>query len=431
MSIAILLLVAAAATLSVHDSAEQERIRQAMKLDLHACVRPAYPRAALADRASGKSTLEIQLDAEGRVDDARVTVSSGRADLDASALAGIRKCAFYALATLGKPPQHRFKTQFVWLPGEAPKAIAPGLVATTQRLAAEGDPVAQNRLGAWHEHGSYVEHDMVQAAAWYLRAADQGNAIAQNNLGVLYTRGAGVPRDRRQAVHWYAQAAAQGHGWAQANLSWAYQYGSAGEYDMDKARYWLTRSAEGGLAAAQVRLGLLLLQRAVYNEAHAPGAQWLSRAAEANYPAGIYYLGRSYELGIGNERDDAQAAALYRRALGRSAGRAETALATLIEEGRADAEHADEAPMLYEMAMRARDPAAFYRYGLVVEQRGEAGLAAALFRHGKMLGDCRAAMRYTRIRARWDPEARKALQGTIRPTSEVQCPVALDAKPQF
>lgn len=431
MSIAILFLAAAAALASVHDSAEQERMRQAIKLDLYACARPAYPRAALAQRAGGKSTLELQVDAEGKVTAARVAVSSGRADLDAAALAGVHQCAFYAVSTRDKSPTRWFKAQFVWLPGKAPEALAPGLVASTQRLAAAGDPVAQNTLGAWHEHGSHVEHDMVQAAAWYRLAAEQGNAIAQNNLGVLYTRGVGVPQDRRLAVHWYAQAAGQGHGWAQANLAWAYQHGSAGERDMDKALLWLTRSAEGGLAAAQVRLGLLRLQRAVYNEARAPGAEWLARAAAANDPAGLYYLGRSFELGVGNEQDDAQAATLYRRALGRSGGRAETALAALIEAGRAPAQSAGEALALVEAAMKARDPAAFYRYGLVMEQRGEADLASALFRHGKRLGDCRSALRYLRIRAGSDPAALAALQSTIRPTSEEQCDTRLDSRPWF
>lgn len=431
MSLAILFLAAAAAVASVHDSAEQDRIRQVMKLDLYACARPAYPPSALAQRAGGKSTLEIRVDAEGAITDVRVAVSSGREDLDAAALAGIRKCAFHALTTLDKTSNHWFKAQFVWTPGDAPRALDPAVVDSTQRLAAAGDPVAQNRLGAWHEHGSYVEHDMAQAASWYRRAAEQGNAIAQNNLGVLYSRGAGVPRNQVQAAHWYAQAAEQGHGWAQANLSWAYQHGSAGERDMEKARHWLTRSAEGGLAAAQVRLGLLQLQRAVYNETRAPGAQWLARAAAANYPAGIYYLGRSFELGVGNEPDDAQAAALYRRALGRSSGRAETALATLIEAGRADAQEAEEVLALYEAGMKGRDPAAFYRYGLVAERRGEAGLATALFRHGQRLGDCRSAMRHLRIRAESDPTALAALQSTIRPTTEEQCGTRLDPGPRF
>ncbi len=431
MSVAILLLTAAAAIASVHDSAEQDRLRQAMKLDLYACARPAYPPAALAQRAGGKSTLKIRVDAEGKVTGARVTVSSGRADLDAAALAAIRNCAFHVVATLDKPSDEWFATQFIWQPGDPPQPLDPALVARTQRLAEEGNPAAQNTLGTWYEQGRFFEKDLEQAAALYRLAAHGGNAFAQNNLGVLLNRGAGVPRDRRQAVFWYAKAAQQGHGWAQANLAWAYQYGTAGERDVEQARHWLTRSAEGGLAAAQVRLGLMLLYRAVYSEAKAPGAQWLERAAAANDPAGLYYLGRSFELGVGNARDDRQATALYRRALGRSAGRAETALASLIEAGRAQAGHPDEVLTLYEAAMQARDPAAFYRYGRILEQRGEADRAKALFRHGKKMGDCRAALRSIRIEAGWQRRDSTRLPGAIRPTSEEQCPAGIDPRPVF
>ena len=431
MSIAILFLAAAAAVASVHDSAEQERIRQAMKFDLYACARPAYPPAALARRVGGRSTLDIQVDAEGKVTYARVAVSSGRSDFDGAALAGIRKCVFHALATLGKPPGKRFGAQFVWQPGEPPRALDPAWVMHTQRLAEEGDPAAQNTLGTWYEQGRFGEKDLAQAAALYRLAAHGGNAYAQNNLGVLLNRGAGVARDRRQAVFWYAKAAEQGHGWAQANLSWAYQHGSVGERDMEQARKWLTRSAEGGLAAAQVRLGLLTLERAVHAEARAPGAQWFARAAAAGDPAGLYYLGRSYELGVGNEPDDVLAAALYRRALGRSGGRAETALATLIEAGRAQAEAPDEVSALYETAMQARDGAAFYRHGLVLERRGDHALAAALFRHGQRLGDCRAAVRSIKIRAGWRLEQGGASARGIRPVSVEQCGDRLEPRPQY
>lgn len=431
MSIAILLLVAAAATLSVHDSAEQERIRQAMKLDLHACVRPAYPRAALADWAGGKSTLEIQLDAEGKVAHARVAVSSGRADLDASALAGVRTCSFHVLATLGKPPDKRYQAQFVWTPGEAPRPLDPALVASTQQLAEEGDPVAQNTLGTWHEQGRFFKRDMAQAAAWYRRAADSGHAQAQNNLGVLYYRGNGVPGDRGQAVYWYAKAAVQGHGWAQDNLAWAYQYGTAGEQNMDKALHWLTRSAEGGLAPAQVRLGLLLLDRADSDEQRAEAEAWLVRASTLDDPKGRYYLGRVYERGLGTAQDDAQAAAQYRKALGRSSGRAETALATLIEAGRARAETPDEALALFEAAMRARDTAAFYGYSVALERRGDSTLASAMLRHGADKGHCEAGIRLMQIRMADDPDYNAKWRRMGWPTSLAVCDRPLESRPLF
>jgi TonB family protein len=369
---------------------------QVMGLDLNACPRPAFPAAALAQRAEGKTTVEVQIGEEGLVTEARVLASSGRTDLDEAALAGIRRCVFHAVLASGQAPTGWLKTQYVWIPGEAKKSEAQDQAqfAATKKAAAAGDPVAQNRLGAWYQHGTWAKADLVQAAAWYRLAAQGGNAVAQNNLGVLYYRGAGVPQDQKQAVYWYAKAAAQGHGWAQANLAWAYQYGTAGELDIDKALYWLTKSAEGGLAAAQVRLGMLTMQRAEQDEERSAAAAWIARAAAQNYPQGLYYLARSFELGLGNVQDDAQAAALYRKALGRSEGRAETALARLLEAGRAGDADQEEAARLYQKAMQWRYPPAYYHYGLVLEGRGDDALATAVFLQGAELNNCDAAVKY-------------------------------------
>ena len=371
-----------------------------MALDLGACPRPQYPAAALAERAAGRTTVEVQIGDAGLVTEVRVLVSSGRADLDEAALAGIRRCVFHAVVATGQAPTGWLKTQYVWVPGEARQNMAKdmALYASTQQLAAAGDPVAQNRLGAWYQGGTYGKPDLAKAAHWYLLAAQSGNAVAQNNLGVLYVRGTGVPRDTKQAVYWYAKAAEQGHHWAQANLAWAYQYGTAGELDVEKALHWLTMSAEGGLSSAQARLGVRAMERAGSDEERAAAAAWLARAAAQRDPMGEYYLGRSFELGLGNAQDDAQAATLYRQALARSGGRAEVALGKLIDARRAGAATPDEASSLYQKAMQWRHPAAYYHYGLLLEERGETPMATAVFRQGADMGNCDAVMKYVQLR---------------------------------
>ncbi|MFN3789285.1 TonB family protein [Massilia sp.] len=400
MKTLILALAAAAAVLPADGfAARLQDPQQVMAMDLNACRRPVYPAAALAQGAGGKTTVEVQIGELGRVTDARVFTSSGRADLDEAALASMRNCLFHGVLATGQAPTGWLKTQFVWISGAAPKTQAQDgvLLARTRQLAEAGDPVAQNTLGAWYQHGTHVKADPVQAAAWYLLAAQAGNAIAQNNLGVLYYRGLGVPRDQKQAVYWYAKAAEQGHGWAQANLAWAYQYGTAGELDMDKALSWLTRSAEGGLAAAQLRLGMLGMQRAASDGERAAAVAWIARAAEQDDAAGLYYLGRSFELGLGNVQDDPQAAALYRKALGRSEGRAELALGRLLAAGRAESPDAGEAPRLLQKAMQSRRPEAYYRYALILEQNGDLDLARAIFLQGAKMGDCNAALKYVEM----------------------------------
>ena len=401
MKTILLFIAAVASILPAHAfAARGPEAQQVMALDLNACPRPAWPAAALAQHAKGKTTVEVQIGEAGLVTDSRLVTSSGRRDLDEAALTGIRQCVFHAVLATGQAPTGWLKTQYVWVPGEAnnPEPQDQATFASTRKLAADGDPVAQNRLGTWYEHGMYVKADIVQAAAWYRLAAQSGNAVAQNNLGVLYHRGAGVPLDQKQAVSWYAKAAEQGHSWAQANLAWAYQYGTAGEVDIDKALYWLARSAGAGLADAQVRLGLLTMQRALSDDDRTAATAWIARAAAQDYPVGHYYLGRTFELGMGNVQDDAQAAALYRKALERSGGRAETALGILLDGGRAGAADRNESARLYQKAMRWRYPLAYYHYGLILEQRGDPGLAAAVFRQGTELGNCDATVKYVRTR---------------------------------
>jgi TonB family protein len=397
-----ILLAVAAATFVLPARASSDQVQnaqQVMEIDLQACARPAYPAAALAARAEGKTTVEVRIGEQGKVIEARMLASSGRPDLDDASLAGIRGCTFRTVVAAHGAPRGWLRTQYVW---RASTAVAvPALnaeqLASTRALAESGDPVAQNRLGAWYERGINVKADLAQAAHWYRLAAQSGNAVAQNNLGVLYNRGVGVPLDKKMALHWYAKAAEQGHGWAQANLAWAYQYGTTGEPDLDKARYWLTRSAEGGLADAQARLGLFLMGRADSDDERVAAAAWLEKAAVQNYPQGLYYLGRSFELGLGKAQDDTRAVMLYRAVLGRSEGRGETALAMLLDAGRGDSADEEHLARLYRMAMRSRYPAAFYQYGLLLERQGDAAMARAIFVGAAELGDCHATLRLRQL----------------------------------
>lgn len=389
------------------DAARLQDPQDVMVLDLNACQRPAYPAAALAQGAAGKTTVEVQIGADGRVAEARVAASSGRTDLDDAALSGIRACTFDAVRANGQVPTGWLKTQYVWVPGAAAKRDAPDQAVhdSTFRRAMEGDPAAQNQLGVWAASGAYGKADIVEAAGWYRQAAEGGNAAAQNNLGVLYSRGVGVPRDLGQAAYWYEKAAVQGHGWGQANLAAVYQSGMAGETDLDKALYWMRRAAEGGLPAAQVGLGVLLMQRAASDAERAAAAAWLARAARQHLAGANYYLGRTFELGLGNPHDDVQAAALYRKAFGESGGRAETALGILLEAHRATAQAGEDATGLYRKAMQSRYPPAYYRYGLMLERDGDDAVATTVFRQAALLGDCNAAVKYLQGRQQPDGSA--------------------------
>ena len=71
------------------------------------------------------------------------------------------------------------------------------------RLAAAGDPRAQDDLGFMYYLGQGTGQDFATAAKWFRRAAEQGHAPAQINLGTLYRRGYGVPQDNIEAYRWF------------------------------------------------------------------------------------------------------------------------------------------------------------------------------------------------------------------------------------
>ena len=183
MKTLLLSLAAAAALLPAHGfAARLQDPQQVMAMDLNACARPAYPALALAQGAGGRTTVEVQIGAQGRVTEARIVTSSGRADLDEAALQSVRGCPFLGVLATGQVPTGWLKTQYVWIPGAAKKehAESEALLAATRKRAEAGDPIAQNMLGAWYQNGTHVQADPAQAAAWYLPAAQAGNAIAQN-----------------------------------------------------------------------------------------------------------------------------------------------------------------------------------------------------------------------------------------------------------
>src|SRR5690606_38491592 len=56
----------------------------------------------------------------------------------------------------------------------------------------------------------YERGDYRAARRVYERLAAQGDPVAQNNLGVMYFQGRGVEADDARAMEWFRRAAAQG-----------------------------------------------------------------------------------------------------------------------------------------------------------------------------------------------------------------------------
>lgn len=110
--------------------------------------------------------------------------------------------------------------------------------------AAQGDPLAQYRLGFLYEIGQDVKEDQFEAVQWFRRSAEGGLAAAQLRLGVAYIKGIGIGRDYKAGIAWQTKAAEQGNTQAQRNLGRAYTYGEADvEKNLTVALEWYRKAA--------------------------------------------------------------------------------------------------------------------------------------------------------------------------------------------
>ena len=83
-------------------------------------------------------------------------------------------------------------------------------MAKYKQAAAQGNAVAQYKLGRMYYDGQGVVQNYAEAAKWYRLAAAQGDANAQSNLGIMYYSGQGVVQDYVRAHMWWNLAATKG-----------------------------------------------------------------------------------------------------------------------------------------------------------------------------------------------------------------------------
>jgi len=79
-----------------------------------------------------------------------------------------------------------------------------------ERLAEDGNMVAQMLTGSLYAYGEGAERDDKKAFYWFNKSANSGYARAQFNLGIMHEKGWGTEQNTEKAMFWYQQAAAQG-----------------------------------------------------------------------------------------------------------------------------------------------------------------------------------------------------------------------------
>jgi uncharacterized protein len=135
-------------------------------------------------------------------------------------------------------------------------------------------------------------HSLEQAASTYERLAKDGNPEAQYRLGRLKFGKELQPIPQKlPASKLFRQAADQGHPGAQVELGLIYIWNERDEYyDPAEARVLFEKAARQGYDEGQLQLGRLLLGPKI--EKNLPEAlNWIRKSAEAGNKYGQYMLG--------------------------------------------------------------------------------------------------------------------------------------------
>lgn len=129
-------------------------------------------------------------------------------------------------------------------------------------LANSGDPLAQTYVGVKYQLGEAIEHDLLKAEEWHLKAVEQGYSFAKVNLGYLYAMGKKhidgreIKKDTGKAMALMTEAANQGHPTALAYLANSYLFGVPPlKLDINKSLELYAKAVEKGSADAAQTLG--------------------------------------------------------------------------------------------------------------------------------------------------------------------------------
>ena len=150
--------------------------------------------------------------------------------------------------------------------------------------AAQGDAIAQTKLGLIYAKGLNVPRDPTIALPWFKKAAAQGHAEAEYCIGVAHDIGDGIKQDRRAAADWYRKAAKQGYLKAQINLANLLDQGDGVAKDPVEAATWYRKAAEQGDVPSQNYLAHLYLKGIGVEQNLLSAKMWIDRAAAAGDP---------------------------------------------------------------------------------------------------------------------------------------------------
>ena len=126
------------------------------------------------------------------------------------------------------------------------------------KLAKQGNPEAQFKVGEMYETGVGVERNMKEATYLTTRSANQKHETAGFKLLYWDMEKRGLSDKNRTKLEELNQKAKQGNAQAQYYLGKMYAYGVGINTNPDVAIDWLKKAASDGVLEAELELGYLM-----------------------------------------------------------------------------------------------------------------------------------------------------------------------------
>jgi hypothetical protein len=270
-----------------------------------------------------------------------------------------KKQAFFwysKAANLGLPSA-QFHLAFFYFQGVAGVPQDYSQAAMWYRKAADqGYAAAQFSLGGMYESGQGVSKDMDEALTLFRKAADQGYTLAQVYLANIYATGVGAAKNQVLALSYFQSAASHGNAEAQNGLAFMLESGDGTTQDCKAALDLYQKSAAQGWGPATSNLGSLYFWGICGVPRNQETAfKYFKAAAEQGQSIAELMLADIYDEGTGTAKDDAQAAAWYRKAAERGIAVAQNNLGYFYSRS-----NFDEAKRWFAQAADNGDPAARY-----------------------------------------------------------------------
>lgn len=173
------------------------------------------------------------------------------------------------------------------------------------RVARQGKPDAQTKVGHAYRDGDGVQRNIEEAIKWYTSASVQQEPEALHALGLLHCNGNGVLQDFPESKTFFKRASDLGFADASEILALLAGHGMGEIQDLPLSHQWTLKAAEQGKPSAMLRCARQYERGEGVEPDLKEAFGWYLRAAESGLPEAQHLVGFSYYLGKGVDPDPA------------------------------------------------------------------------------------------------------------------------------